>query len=108
MNSHGSTSIYGLVLALLATSASAAPSGITQPSPARTTTPAEELRARFEPRLERMRAGRVDETSRLTDSDRTALRAAQDRSAELLDMRGAGAGALLLVVAVVLLILVLI
>jgi hypothetical protein len=80
---------------------------VTTPA-SRTSDPVQELRARCDPGLESMRAGRVRESDRLTIDDRANLLAAQERSAELLDMRAGGAVEVLLIVALVLLILVLI
>ena len=66
-----------------------------------------ELRSRCDPGLESLRAGRAREDDRLTADDRANMLAAQERSAELLDMRAGGAVEILLVVALVLLILML-
>jgi hypothetical protein len=107
MKLHRPQVLRALVLALLATVASAAPAGTAMLRTSRTTTQADELRARFDPRLEQMRAGQVAESTGLTGDERAALRAAQDRSADLLDMRAGSAGGVLLVLAVVLLIILL-
>lgn len=95
-----------LVLSGLVVFPQVASGSVAMTSTSRTSDPVEELRARFDPALECLRAGRSRESGRMSDDDRSNLLAAQDRSAELLDMRAGGAVEILLIVAVVLLIII--
>lgn len=93
-----------LALSLVAPVASAS----TASSP-RVSHSASELRARCDPGLESLRAGRSRGSDRLRQDERVDLLAAQEQGADLLEMRaGVGAVEVLLILALVLLILVLI
>src|SRR5262245_985254 len=97
-----------LAFACLALPSQAATAGIASGDASRMPTPAEDLRARFDPCLELLRAGRVDVSAPLTADDRAVLRAAQDRSPELAEMRAGSEESVLLIVVIVLLLLLLI
>jgi hypothetical protein len=108
MKFHRCAPAWVLVLSGFVAFAGVASGSVVMTPTSRTSAPAEELRARFDPSLEDLKAGRARDFDRLHRDDRANLQAAQDQSPALLDMRAGGAIEILLVVALVLLIVVLI